>query len=141
MSYQVFSDGACKGNPGPAAIGVACFQGQAPELSSFKQNPEAIFTVSRMVGQRTNNEAEYLSLIEALTRLQEMKIDEATIHMDSELVIRQMLGVYKVKNARLQPLFLEAQKLARGKNINFRHVTRDKNQIADYLANAAYNRS
>ena len=140
MNYHIFTDGACKGNPGPAAIGVACFQGPAPDLSGFKQNPEAVFTISRMVGRRTNNEAEYLSLIEALTRLQEMKIDEATIHMDSELVIRQMLGVYKVKNPRLQPLFLEARKLTQGKNYNFLHVTRDKNQIADYLANAAYSR-
>lgn len=141
MSYHIFTDGASKGNPGPAAIGVACFQGSAPDLSVFKEKPEAVFTVSRQVGLRTNNEAEYLSLIEALLRLQEMKIDEATIHMDSELVIRQMLGVYKVKNPRLQPLFLEAQKLIRGKNFNFLHVPRDKNKIADYLANCAYHRS
>lgn len=141
MSYSIFTDGASKGNPGPAAIGVACFQGAVPALSDFKIKPEAVFTVSRRVGLRTNNEAEYLSLIEALSRLVEMNIQDATIHMDSELVVRQMNGIYKVKNPKLQPLFLEAQKLARGKNFNFTHVPRDRNQIADYLANCAYTRS
>ena len=139
MSYHIFVDGACRGNPGPAAIGVACFKGAAPEFSDFKARPEAVFTVSRAVGHRTNNEAEYLSLIEALTRLDEMKVNEAVIHMDSELVIKQMLGVYKVKNPRLQPLFLEAQKLSRNKSYRFLHVPREQNKIADYLANCAYN--
>ncbi len=133
----VYCDGASKGNPGPASIGAVCFKGQPQNLTEFKQAPQALFQISKAIGQKTNNEAEYLSLIESLEKLNQEEIKEAEIYMDSELVVRQVNGQYKVKNERLKPLYLRVKELCSGNRYRFTHVRRENNQIADYLANQA----
>lgn len=133
----VYTDGASKGNPGPASIGVVCFVGNAQSLNSYKEAPDELFSISKAVGKKTNNEAEYMSLIAALEELTARSVNAARIYMDSELVVRQMNGIYKVKNERLKPLFLRVSELSRGKQYKIEHIPRDKNQIADYLANLA----
>ena len=139
MSFTVYTDGASKGNPGEAAIGVACFEHESPSLSQFKEDQNtAEFVISETIGKATNNEAEYTSIIEALKIMHKENIDKATIYMDSELVVRQLNGQYKVKSPTLKVYYEKAKILLNKGSYNIRHVRREYNQIADYLANQAY---
>jgi ribonuclease HI len=119
-------DGGSRGNPGPSAIGVVI------ELSDNK------IEFGQAVGVRTNNEAEYLSLIAGLRRARELGISDLTVRMDSLLVVKQMNSEYKVKAANLKPLYLEAIQLSKSfKSITFTHVVREKNKEADRQVNLA----
>jgi len=139
MSYLVFTDGASKGNPGPASIGAVCFTGAPCELAEIESgHPNIVFTISEKIGKKTNNEAEYTSVMKAIEKLKEKGIDEAIIYMDSELVIRQINGQYKVKSKTLYPYYEKVKLLSSGKKFQFLHVKREKNTIADYLANMAF---
>ncbi|MDH4199132.1 MAG: ribonuclease HI family protein [Spirochaetia bacterium] len=138
MSYTVFTDGASRGNPGPAAIGAVCFLNTIPDLVEFKSGFQPVFSISEAVGVKTNNEAEYLSVMAALKKLLAHDIRKAQIFMDSELVIRQINGQYKVKNLNLEKLWIQVKALSRGGEYMFSHIPREKNAIADYLANQAY---
>jgi len=139
MSFTVYTDGASKGNPGQAAIGVACFESESPSLSQFMEDQNtAEFVISKTIGKATNNEAEYTSIIEALKNLQKESIDKATIYMDSELVVRQLNGQYKVKSPTLKAYYEKAKVLLNKGSYSIQHVRREYNQIADYLANQAY---
>ena len=95
-------------------------------------------TEYRYIGKATNNEAEYIGMIEALKLCQKLDILEADVYMDSNLVVQQMLGKFKVKKPNLQKLFLEAKSLSKDMKVGFFHVRREKNEIADYLANLAF---
>ena len=122
------SDGGARGNPGPGAIGV------------IVRDEKTILTKYRgYLGQRvTNNVAEYEALIKALELASKFTEDEITCFLDSELVVKQLLGEYKVKNPNLLQLFLKVQKLQENfKKIIYKHVSRwDKfQQIADELLN------
>jgi len=121
------SDGGSRGNPGPGAIGVLVREGDTILIKS-----------SKFIGERTtNNEAEYEALILALELASSIG-DEVTCILDSELVVKQLLGEYRVKNSRLMPLFLRVQKLQENfKKIRYEHVSRwDKYQmIVDELVN------
>lgn len=122
------SDGGCRGNPGPGAIGV------------IVRNEKSILTkYSSFIGRRvTNNIAEYEALIKALELALKFTKDEITCILDSELIVKQLLGEYRVKNPRLLELFLKVQKLQENfKVINYKHVSRwDKyQQIADEILN------
>jgi len=138
MNYYVFTDGASKGNPGKASIGAVCFLDVIPDVNEFKQGYKPVFSISEFIGHKTNNEAEYLSIISALKKLNEEKIRKAKIFMDSELVIKQVNGQYKVKKDTLQVLWSQVKDLARHGEFIFTHVPREKNAIADYLANQAF---
>ena len=139
MSFTVYTDGASKGNPGEAAIGVVCFKQESTSLSQFIGDQEsAKFTISERIGKATNNEAEYTSIIEALKNLQKEKIEAATIYMDSELVVKQLNGQYKVKSPTLKVYYEKAKLLLNKGTYSVKHVRRENNQIADYLANQAY---
>lgn len=117
-------DGACSGNPGPAGIGVV-----------VRQNDAIVHEISQAIGLATNNVAEYTALIYALQEALIRRADEVTVITDSELVYRQMMGVYKVKNANIKPLFEQAQHLLRGfKKVHMKHVLREENKDADQLA-------
>ncbi|HMV37101.1 MAG TPA: ribonuclease HI family protein, partial [Turneriella sp.] len=89
------------------------------------------------IGKHTNNEAEYYGIIRALEKCLELGLTGVVLHSDSELVIRQLRGEYKVKNENLKPLFEQASSLAQRVKPVLVHVRREKNQIADYLANLA----
>lgn len=135
----VYCDGASRGNPGPAAFGVAAFhKGRETPLSAFRAGADdTLFKLSQKIGNRTNNEAEYYGIIGALEKCAELGLTHVLLHSDSELVIRQLRGEYKVKNANLRPLFDQAYALAQRVKPVLVHVRREKNQIADYLANQA----
>ncbi len=127
------SDGGCRGNPGPGAIGVII------------RNKKTILTkYSAFIGQQvTNNIAEYEALIKALELATRFTKDKITCYLDSELVINQLLGKYKVKNPRLLPLFLKVQKLQEEFNqIKYKHVPRWNyfQKITDEILNKELNK-
>ena len=128
MRYIVHTDGAARGNPGPAAIGVVIED----------EDGHTVYEASRALGVRTNNEAEYLALITALEFIKDSRPSEAEFRLDSELVVRQLNGQYKVKEPRLQSLYGQVIMLLNAvKKFKFRHVRREDNARADELANEA----
>ena len=117
-------DGAARGNPGPAAAGAVLSH------PSIKRG--------EYLGRATNNVAEYKALILGLELAAEMGLEEIEVRSDSELLIRQMTGKYRVKNPTLMDLFNKAQKAAaRFSSVSYRHITRDENAEADRIANMA----
>ena len=117
-----------RGNPGPAAIGVVIQDGSGHVVDQS----------SRTLGVHTNNEAEYLALIAALQHLREMRVKAADFRLDSELVVKQLLGQYRVKEPRLQALHGQATMLLNAvPDHSIRHVPRAQNARADELANEA----
>ena len=132
MKLIAYTDGACRGNPGESAIGVIVFDGE--DL----QKP--VLQLSESIGVMTNNQAEYISLIKLLENTANMQYSSMTIKMDSQLVVEQMNGRYKVKNKNLLPLFTKAVKLFNTKKIQLVHIPRELNTQADALANAALDR-
>ena len=121
------ADGASRGNPGPAAIGATIKDEKGQLLAS----------ISQRIGRATNNQAEYRALIAALKEAVKLGAIEASIYLDSELVVKQISGKYRVKNAALKPLYQEVKKLQgrlRGSVVN--HIPRQQNVEADSLANA-----
>jgi ribonuclease HI len=128
MKYIVNTDGAARGNPGPSAIGIVVRD----------ETGRVIYEASRCLGVNTNNEAEYMALIAALEYLKESRIGEAEFLLDSELVVRQLQGRYRVKEPRLQQLYARATMLLNAvPKHSFRHVPRKQNARADELANEA----
>jgi ribonuclease HI len=124
----IFTDGASRGNPGPAAIGVV--------IQDEKGN--VICTISLCLGKATNNQAEYRAIISGLEKAREMGATDVEVRSDSELVVRQLSGEYKVKNALLTPLYLKTQQLSRGfSSFKVNYIPREKNSEADKLANQA----
>ena len=122
------SDGGARGNPGPGAIGVIV-RDDDKILTKFSQ---------KIVDFVTNNIAEYNGLIKALELVSEVTDKEVTCILDSELIVRQLLGEYRVRNTRLIPLFLKVQKLQeRFEKIIYKHVSREDPYqiIADELLN------
>lgn len=126
----MFVDGACSGNPGEAAVGVVInYQG------------ERIKEISKSIGHGTNNIAEYSALIFGLQEALVLKADELDIYTDSELVCKQVTGLYKVKDSKLKFLNEQVLSLFRGfKNIKISHIPREKNKDADRLASLAIKR-
>jgi ribonuclease HI len=128
VKLVVHVDGGARGNPGPAAIGVVV---SAADGALVEQLGEAI-------GEATNNVAEYRALLRGLERALELGADEVEVVGDSELVAKQVNGLYKVKHAGLKPLHSEAlQVLAGFERWQIRTVPRAQNAAADALVNAA----
>jgi ribonuclease HI len=124
-------DGGARGNPGPAGIGVVLRAKDGTEL----------VTLGRFIGRATNNVAEYRALITALEKAKELGAKRVAIRGDSELVVKQMRGEYRVKNETLRDLYEEAQSLLRGfDHATIEHNYRNKNALADKLANLAMDR-
>lgn len=126
---KIYSDGGSRGNPGQGAVGFVVYEGQ-----------KVIYKKGEKIGHCTNNEAEYQAVLKALSYV-ESKISSGKIdfYLDSELVVKQLNGEYKVKDEKLKPLFLKIREkvITRGGLISFSHVLREKNKIADSLVNAA----
>lgn len=131
MKLISFSDGGARGNPGPAGVGAVL----------YNEKNEIIEELSRYLGETTNNQAEYQALIMALEKAQALGATEMECYLDSELVVKQLNREYKVKNQDLAPLFLKVHNISLSfKKISFHHVPREKNSIADGLANQAMDR-
>lgn len=127
-----YTDGGARGNPGPAGYGVHIIGEDGGTLAELV-GP---------LGRATNNVAEYSGLIAALQWAIEHGHAQVRVRMDSELVIKQMRGEYKVKNAGLQPLHAEARQLStRLDRVVFEHVRREQNKVADALSNDAMDQS
>jgi ribonuclease HI len=123
---EAWVDGASRGNPGEAGFGLLFrFGERADEICGF-------------LGETTNNVAEYIGLIAALTLAAREQVDRLTVYSDSQLLVRQMQGQYRVKAPHLKPIYLRAlrlrQQIAR---FEIRHVPREDNRDADRLANQA----
>jgi ribonuclease HI len=128
-SAMMYTDGASKGNPGPAAIGVLIVDAEGLTLAE----------ISERVGNKTNNEAEYLALIRGLEEARLLGIKRLKWVTDSQLLERQWTGQYRVKKPELQRLYLKAQDLARHfDSFSPSHTLRDGNEKADSLANRAF---
>jgi len=126
----VFADGGSRGNPGPAGAGAVIKSGTA--------HGEIVAELSEYLGRETNNVAEYSALILGLKRALELGFTEVEVRMDSELVVKQVKGDYKVKNEKLEGYYMEAIFLAgKFKRFNIVHIRREQNKEADKLANAA----
>lgn len=126
--YTMFFDGCSKSNPGEAGIGVVV----------YNSNCEEIVIISQSIGIKTNNEAEYMALIEGLKTLIMRGIKKVIIFGDSQLVIKQVKKEYKVKSENLIPLYNLVQELVTSfEYIEFNHILRNKNKRADQLANIA----
>ncbi len=129
--YRARTDGASRGNPGPAAIGVSIEDETGREVAS----------ASEAIGITTNNVAEYRALVRALELLAELDARRVEFLLDSELIVRQMNGQYRVKDAKMKVLHAEVRRgLTRFTETVFRHVPRAENVRADALANQALDR-
>jgi ribonuclease HI len=137
----IFTDGGARGNPGPAGIGAVFYEQASTakkDIASPKIKPKKIAEIKKYIGESTNNFAEYTALLTALQRAAEMHYENVQCFLDSELVVRQLNGQYKVREQSLKPLAEKVLKLTNNfKKITFNHVPRDKNAVADKLVNEA----
>ena len=128
MKARLFTDGGARGNPGPAAYGFVL---ESEDGTVLAAEGEAI-------GNATNNVAEYSGLIAGLEKAIELHVPQLEVVSDSELMVKQMRGEYRVKNEALRELYDEATALARRVgNVEYRHVKRAHNELADKLVNDA----
>ncbi len=129
---EIYCDGGARGNPGPAAWGFVVFQ-----------NGQEIVRQKKFIGRATNNVAEYQGVIAALIWLGKSFIDyrqlPIKVYLDSQLVTKQLIGEYKIKNQVLQKLAMRVKLLEGrlGKNVSYQNLPRAKNKIADSLVNQA----
>jgi ribonuclease HI len=131
MRVSLYCDGASRGNPGPSGAGVVLLD----------EKGEQIFELSRYLDNGTNNEAEYRALVRGLEAAADLGVKRIEIFSDSELVVRQLSGKYKVRNPRLRSLFDQAvSRLQQFDDYAIFHVGRELNQQADRLANEAIDR-
>jgi ribonuclease HI len=127
-AYRANIDGGSRGNPGPASYGVVVRDPTGDIVAKLK----------KYIGRMTNNVAEYYGLIAALDYVQSQGIKALRIESDSELLVKQMRGLYKVRSPELQPLYERARKMAAAlESFRIDHVYREQNREADALANEA----
>ena len=128
MKARLSTDGGARGNPGPAAYGYVLEAEDGTVLAAY----------GAKIGIATNNVAEYSALIAGLEKALELGVDEVEVVSDSELMVKQMTGQYRVKNEALRELSLEAGRLARRiGNVDYTAVRREHNKLADQLVNEA----
>jgi ribonuclease HI len=126
--HVLYADGAARGNPGPAAIGFALFDADGVALAEM----------GGVIGETTNNVAEYRALIAGLELALDREVTRVEIRIDSLLLVKQVIGEYRVKAAHLKPLHREVLRLlGRFDEWSIGHVRREANTVADGLANAA----
>lgn len=123
------TDGGARGNPGPAGAGI---------VLTAEDGETLLFEAGYFLGQATNNVAEYTALLRGLEAVERIGCDSVVLRCDSELMVKQIMGQYRVKAAHLKPLYAEAmEKLDKLASWEVGHVYREKNQRADHLANRA----
>jgi len=127
-AIRLYTDGACRGNPGSGGAGAVLLD----------ENGGVVTTAKKFLGTCTNNEAEYAALILGLEEALSGGHKTIQVFLDSELLVRQINGIYRVKNDRLKTLMQEVQRhLARFDGCTVEHVPRSENAVADRLANQA----
>jgi len=126
-TLRLRTDGAARGNPGPAGAGILIEDDQGVRVQARH----------KWLGQMTNNQAEYHALIEGLKAVKDWKPDRLEIYLDSKLVVEQIKGQYKIKEPELQKLYAQATQLLDGLQYEIKHVAREENRGADHLANMA----
>jgi ribonuclease HI len=128
VKARLFTDGGARGNPGPAAYGFVLETEDGTILAAE----------GKAIGTATNNVAEYSGLVAGLAKAVELHVPRVEVISDSELMVKQMRGEYRVKNEALRGLFVEANTLARRfEDVEYRHVKRAHNELADRLVNEA----
>jgi ribonuclease HI len=122
----LYTDGASRGNPGHASYGFVIFK-----------NDKEIKTGKKYLGTATNNQAEYSAVLDGIKSALEIGCDELEVRMDSQLIARQLSGIYKIKDTELMKYFMKIKTLTFGKKIKYIHIPREQNKRADGLANEA----
>jgi ribonuclease HI len=126
MTYKMYTDGGARGNPGPAGAGVVLLDSTGAVVSTY----------CKYLGSRTNNEAEYGALLLGMSLARKNNVSKLLCYLDSELVVKQLNGQYKVKNERLLNLHTKVISLSQEfSEITFTHIPRSENSDADLLVN------
>lgn len=126
ITHSLYTDGGSRGNPGPAAYGCALY-----DEAGILVDIDAAF-----LGNKTNNYAEYQGIICGLKLAQKLGVTDIVCYLDSELIVKQVNGEYKVKHENIKPLYKELMTLVEKFNsFAFSHVYREKNKVADKLVN------
>lgn len=124
-ALTVYCDGGARGNPGPAAAGVVILDDKKKVIGEYCQ----------YLGNATNNFAEYSAVLLALDHLRQLSYDSVRFYLDSELVVRQLNGAYRVKHDGLRPLYDRIRAAVADKPVTFAHVPRAQNKLADAQVN------
>ncbi len=128
MKLKIFTDGGARGNPGPAGIGGVVYD----------ESGQVLAEISEYIGETTNNQAEYKALLATLEKARELGATEVDCYADSLLMVNQLKGQWKVKNADLQPLVVQAHNLkTQIGTVRYFHVPREQNTAADAQVNKA----
>jgi ribonuclease HI len=128
----IYTDGSAQPNPGPAGIGFVILD----------ESGAIIFEASHSIGYATNNQAEYKAVIKGLEEAARLRAEHIEVRADSELLVKQLSGEYRVKNAALKPLFQQIQRLMKSfQSFNIIHIPREQNKAADALSRKALRRS
>ncbi len=129
--FVLHADGAARGNPGPAGAGAVLYDPAGDVVAELR----------RALGTATNNRAEYEAVVLGLEEARSRGVDDIVVRLDSELIVRQLRGEYRIRNAALQPLAQRALRLLHGfRDWRIEHVPRERNAHADRLANEAVDR-
>jgi len=137
--FIIRTDGAARGNPGPASLGAALYDLARPDARDDRAEPDA--SISDYLGVQTNNVAEYTGVVRALELARELGGREVHLLLDSKLIVEQLAGRWRVKDAKLIPLWTAARKTLAGfDRWSAVHVPRAMNSVADALANEAIDR-
>ena len=140
LGFVIRTDGAARGNPGPASLGAALYDLRRPDARDPRAEPDA--SISDYLGIQTNNVAEYTGTVRALELARELGAAEVHLLLDSKLIVEQLTGRWRVKDAKLIPLWSQArQTLAGFERWTAAHVPRAQNSVADALANEAIDRA
>lgn len=127
MKYKIFTDGASSGNPGPSGYGYIILD----------ENDNVVRSSSKFIGHSTNNIAEYLGLYNALKEVSNLDPDFIEIFLDSELIVKQIKGEYKVRNEKLKEIYKKIVEILKNYNYTITHISRQLNKGADKLAKDA----
>lgn len=136
---MIRTDGAARGNPGPASLGAVLIDARRPDARDPSAPPDA--TISEALGVQTNNVAEWTGVVRALELARRLGAVQIDLILDSKLIVEQLHGRWRVKDAKLQPLWSEAMRLLSGfSQWSATHAPRAQNAAADRLANEALDR-
>ena len=138
--FVIRTDGAARGNPGPASLGVVLIERSRADALSPLARPDA--TISEFLGHATNNVAEWTGVVRALELATELGAERVDLFLDSKLIVEQLHGRWRVKDVKLQPLWAASKAILGGFRLwSATHVPRAQNSLADALANEAIDRA
>ncbi len=137
--FLIRTDGAARGNPGPASLGAALYDLGRSDARDYRAAPDA--SISEYLGVQTNNVAEYTGALRALELARDLGAREVHLLLDSKLIVEQLTGRWRVKDAKLIPLWAQSRTVLAGfSRWTAAHVPRAQNGVADALANEAIDR-